>query len=776
MRPAPQKAAEQRIAAPFSIPVGQRTTVALNYTIPKLAADWQEEYRVHLGLDEKRAADLTFGTWSQAVLVEVEKIYSFPDELKQTMSLNFGVGRPTLEKTQSVEVEVRNAADDAAVVKERLEDFPSLVKSFNLTGLPKDWQGDSTNFHQLTLDLSKLPVHPQTQPVRDHYVFVRGLDASGSTTFEGKCPRFGRMEVHNEKLEPIKKVEISPDNHLLINEKPFFNRGHLQMQQNFGPSPSSHKPMDFKKTGFNTGGVGRRNDDKMLKSLWDEQNLYVITQTVQTKPPLTDAVKADVLAQIKHPGILGLNYVQWEGAPEGGSDEERIKYARDLKALMGGRPLWISAGWFSPTVNGNVYPDYLEHSLFAPENNSYFQPSQLDREVLAKKRARGEPAVLNTYPNVFNDMPYSVQRFELWTEIIRRHTGYTIIGMPGDPTLFRGMNGEVRFMESFLFSKEKPPEVTVSPAVEHLVRSRGDKTYVLASNAGPIIGGDWKWNRAVRDQGVASHTGDSFWNRLHPFMKDYHVHFYKDDRPAVLRKGDKLVQYVLVPDKAKAESLVFMVRGDGDWKYHAVWGQWNHQAFTDNGVRLWLAKDVHQMFWGTVGFCGPDGGDPKNPQLLKYVFTENEFHHLGDVPAAGKWARLEADASALGLDGKTVDGFGFLSKGDNVWWERTLLLRDGKETVLGDGSAGLPPEKLRAVRFTVPGLKAGTKIKVMFDQREITAGDGFFEDDLTGEPGYRNLWVGIYGDKIGETGYYGDGVMYNYNFGRVAARLYEVPR
>ena len=56
------------------------------------------------------------------------------------------------------------------------------------------------------------------------------------------------------------------------------------------------------------------------------------------------------------------------------------------------------------------------------------------------------------------------------------------------------------------------------------------------------------------------------------------------------------------------------------------------------------------------------------------------------------------------------------------------------------------------------------------------AGDGFFEDDLTGEPGYRNLWAGLYGDKLGNTGYYGDGQFYNYNSGKVAARLYEVPR
>jgi HEAT repeat protein len=36
------------------------------------------------------------------------------------------------------------------------------------------------------------------------------------------------------------------------------------------------------------------------------------------------------------------------------------------------------------------------------------------------------------------------------------------------------------------------------------------------------------------------------------------------------------------------------------------------------------------------------------------------------------------------------------------------------------------------------------------------------------------MWVGLYGDRLGEIGYYGDGVFYNYNWGKVAARLYEI--
>jgi len=177
-------------------------------------------------------------------------------------------------------------------------------------------------------------------------------------------------------------------------------------------------------------------------------------------------------------------------------------------------------------------------------------------------------------------------------------------------------------------------------------------------------------------------------------MKDYHSHYYKDDQPVTLKKGDKIVQYVQVPavrdDRGgqllanpKLESLVLMVRGNGDWMYQAAWGKFDHNDFTNSGVRMWLAKDMHTMFWGTVGFCGPEGSDVKNPALLQYVFTEPQFHNIGALPAAGQWMRYEVPIEQIGLsEGMVIDGFGFMSKGTPVWWERTLLVRDGKEIEL----------------------------------------------------------------------------------------------
>jgi hypothetical protein len=787
LEPPPPKLPEQTVTAKYSVGPGGRAAVELSYRITQLLPSWRSEYCVKIGLDRERACEIPLGTWSQQALVEVMKCYPFAEDKVQPVFLNLGVARKTLAQVERLRLEVCRARDDKPAFTKEVPDFPRAAAGFNLAPLPEGYEGDNTNFFLTEFPLDRLPVHPQTRPVRDHYVHVAGLDRAGKVVFEGRSPRFGRMEAHSEKLDPIKDVRVHPDNYLLINGKPFFTRGHIWMQQNFGPSPFARKNTDWKRYGFNVRAAVQTPLPEVNKAdprygagvddLWAMHNTYLGSQMVDPKGPLTNKVRADVRKWLAKPNVIGIHFVPWEGHPQD-PPAQSVAYARALKKEIGTRPLWISAGWYAPAVSGQLdgWQAAQEHDWFMPENNSYFQPSQLDKEILPWRK--GRPCVLGTYPNVFNDTPYHVQRFEQWTEIIRGHTGYMQIGKPGDPSLMAGMNGEFRFLESFLWSKDRAPPVKATPEVEHLVRARGGRTYILASNAGPVIGGDWEWSTKLKDRGKAAHTGSAFWNRLHGFLKDYSSHWYRDDRPFLAAKGDLLVQYVYLPQGAPVENLMLMARADGLWRHHAVWGKFDHKGFTESGARLWLALDMHPMSWGTLGlgFCGPEGHNPRHPALLRDTFTAAQFRRLGELPRAGVWVRLEVPVEKLGLEGKLVDGFAFVSKGAKVWWERTLLVRGGKERALCDGSAGIHPAALKRVRFEVQGLKAGTRVKVCFEEREIVARDGYFEDDLSGEPGYRNLWVGLYGDKIGETGYYGDGVFYNYNWGKVAARLYEVPR
>ena len=488
--PALAKLPQQTVSVPYQVPAGGQATVELPYKIEKLLPDWRTEYRMSFTMHsvapemrDTRIPGVSFGTWNQPALVEIERCYPFAEEKTQPVFMNLGVAKKTLDRLAKLRLEIRRAADDSVVSTREVANLPATIAAFNNQPLPEGFEGDATNFVLTDVPLEALPVHPQTEPVRDHYVAAVGVDAAGKTLFSSHSARFGRMEAHTEKLDPISSVAIHKNNYLVVNGKPFYARGHIWMQQNFGPSPLARQNTDWKRYGFNCkAGTQHPMQEKGsqdprfqpgLDELWTLHNTYLNSQMVASTPPLSPTVNASLQKWLGKPHVLGIHFVPWEGEPAGGSPEALVQYAKDIKAAIGGRPLWVSAGWFAPRVNGRMEPSLIEHDWFAPENNAYFQPSQLDKEILANKA--GRPCVLSTYPNVFNDTPWMVQRFENWTEIIRHHTGYLQIGKPGDPTLMAGMNGELRYIEKFLFSPDKAPSVQVAPAVEHLGQGRGTR-------------------------------------------------------------------------------------------------------------------------------------------------------------------------------------------------------------------------------------------------------------------------------------------------------------
>src|SRR5262245_28095134 len=98
--------------------------------------------------------------------------------------------------------------------------------------------------------------------------------------------------------------------------------------------------------------------------------------------------------------------------------------------------------------------------------------------------------------------------------------------------------------------------------------------------------------------------------------------------------------------------------------------------------------------------------------------------------------------------------------GGRVWWANTVLVMpDGKETgVFGDNEDRPDPALLEKTKVTVAGLKKGTKVRVLFEDREIVADDGFFVDDFRG--------VDLYQRYGGERTGYGNAP--------VALHIYEV--
>ena len=123
--------------------------------------------------------------------------------------------------------------------------------------------------------------------------------------------------------------------------------------------------------------------------------------------------------------------------------------------------------------------------------------------------------------------------------------------------------------------------------------------------------------------------------------------------------------------------------------------------------------------------------------------------------------KLEIPLEEIGATDKLLDGIGFLHEGGRVAWGHTSIIDpNGPETLVWGDTLELPPQQLARVRLKVAGLKAGTKVRVLFEDREVTADDGAFSDDFRGQDLYQR---------------YGGGYGRGYGDGPVALHLYEVP-
>ena len=64
----------------------------------------------------------------------------------------------------------------------------------------------------------------------------------------------------------------------------------------------------------------------------------------------------------------------------------------------------------------------------------------------------------------------------------------------------------------------------------------------------------------------------------------------------------------------------------------------------------------HRAYWGANNLTyGADGGVTR--------------HYVGALPALGQWVKIAVPASAVGLEGKTVNGMGFSLYGGRASWD-----------------------------------------------------------------------------------------------------------
>ena len=140
-------------------------------------------------------------------------------------------------------------------------------------------------------------------------------------------------------------------------------------------------------------------------------------------------------------------------------------------------------------------------------------------------------------------------------------------------------------------------------------------------------------------------------------------HFFTAASPGLrCGEGDKLFAYVYL-DPADPPKEIMLQWNSGDWKHRAYWGE----------NRIDFGKD-----------------------------KTTERVHLGPLPKAGEWVRLEVDAAKVGITPDLVlNGWAFTQFGGTVHWDKAGVLT---RTPQGTGqffdtlSAWLQTEKASAAR------------------------------------------------------------------------------
>jgi RHS repeat-associated protein len=138
----------------------------------------------------------------------------------------------------------------------------------------------------------------------------------------------------------------------------------------------------------------------------------------------------------------------------------------------------------------------------------------------------------------------------------------------------------------------------------------------------------WNWSGS----NPAPYAGASA--QQSPLIAGEHQHFFTGATATMkVGQGDSLFAYVYL-DPQTPPTEVMLQWNDGTWEHRAYWG-------------------ANQIGFGTDGSTGR--------------------HYMGALPPAGSWQRLEVPASAVGLEGSTVNGMAFTLYNGKAAWDHAGL-------------------------------------------------------------------------------------------------------
>jgi len=734
-------------------------------------------------------SDLWFSTWSAPLDLELGALYLAPGE-KQFVRMNLGFTARSMATVKAVRLDLVRRRGGGVLKSFTVVAGPKEVAA-QRERIPVELREDFTNLLLTELDVSSLPVQPFGAPERNWLVRATVLDEKGRELFSRDSEPFCRQA--NVANQPgVRSVRIDRNNLLRVNEEPFLPwgavYGHVPV---YAGAPDSFRDLrnlpawsiydgftaklyTRAAAGFNVSRYVARSITARppLEKVWTEDNRLASSAFVTPGPVYSkeELAKAAGGAEALSANLDFLKTAPMVVSVAPGIEEEFGLFHRIAPAQISGlrdvveeirkateKPVMIGHGGYWNRFEFERAPFF---DIYDPETEPLY-PANLHTDLMPL--IAGQEKTVWLRPQMYEDVPYERWRFHAYVELMRGARGFQIAHGPGDVSLFRGLGGELEGLKPVLWSTDRGPAVSISPPMEHWVRRHEGRTYIMAATTRGLTLGKWRWSdETPGPRGRARITEGP--SELRDESNSYGVIEAPTPGPSLHgiqylpgarrhSRESRIVQWVWLDPKSPPKTLAIIAKGEGRFIHAAAWGPFDAARFRKEPGLDWF---VHGLYRHANGFLGW-GKDLLNAAL---PYVPADALDMGDLPVPGIWTKLEVPFSRIGIDGGLVDGIAFIHDGGRVHWGRTTIEDGSSSEALWADSIGPDPGLLRTTRIEVAGLKAGTRIRVLFEDREIVAESGYFVDDFRG----RDLYQRFGG---------GDGA--GYGSDPVALHIYEVP-
>lgn len=187
-------------------------------------------------------------------------------------------------------------------------------------------------------------------------------------------------------------------------------------------------------------------------------------------------------------------------------------------------------------------------------------------------------------------------------------------------------------------------QAIVADVVQQTLHQLGETIWVDDfTPAGAVLEGDepWNWVGANPSPYTGSRSHQSGINA------GLHQHFFHSATDTLnIGEGDKLFTYFQIdPNNVPNEIMLQWHTAESGWEHRAYWGQ--------NLIGWGVDGTTSRHFMGDF------------PKII------SRDHRTNPPTLTSSWVRLEVEAAAVGLEGRTVDGMAFTLHGGRATWDRS---------------------------------------------------------------------------------------------------------